>query len=117
MPPTESEARTLSTTEIASDRGCATHAPSAVDATHDPPAAAVASSGCHAANTWGSSTRGRPRRTASKVASISGGGSAASSRRKAPNWPRSDADGARCGSADAPTAARPPAPPSVAKAG
>ena len=74
MPPTESEARTLSTTEIASDRGCATHAPSAVDATHDPPAAAVASSGCHAANTWGSSTRGQPRRTASKVASISGGG-------------------------------------------
>ena len=85
MPPTESDARTLSTTEIASDRGCATHAPSAVDATHDPPAAAVASSGCHAANTWGSSTRGRPRRTASKVASISGGGSAASSRRKAPS--------------------------------
>ena len=66
MPPTESEARTLSTTEIASDRGWATHAPSAVDATHDPPAAAVASGGCHAANTWGSSTRGRPRRTASK---------------------------------------------------
>ena len=47
MPPAESRARTISTTEIDSDRGRAAQGPSEVAATHKPLAARSAMRGCH----------------------------------------------------------------------
>eukprot|EP00967_Tisochrysis_lutea_P053182 scaffold66038_cov27-Tisochrysis_lutea.AAC.1 len=58
MPPSESLALTVSTSEMRSERRRASHAPSAVCATHVPPASV--SRGCQPAASPGSSKKGRP---------------------------------------------------------
>mmetsp|Transcript_14697 Transcript_14697/g.47560 ORF Transcript_14697/g.47560 Transcript_14697/m.47560 type:complete len:254 (+) Transcript_14697:72-833(+) len=86
MPPSESRAESVSTQEMCSERGRASHVPSAVTATHAPPPSV--SLGCHAAAICGSSKKARPAAAASNVGAISAPPSAAPRKANGPSKPR-----------------------------